>query len=53
MFEINRKFKPETVNSTVNFDANYSEGNAILEALKFIKDVSLIDKETKIEIRSQ
>lgn len=52
MFEINRKFKPETVNSTVNFDANYSEGNAILEALKFIKDVSLIDKETKIEIRS-
>lgn len=48
MFEINRKFKPDTA----NFDANYSEGNAILEALKFVKDISLIDKETKIEIRS-
>lgn len=48
MFEVNRKFKP----SKKIFDPNVSEGNAILEALSFIKDTKIIDNKTLIEIRS-
>lgn len=48
MFEVNRKFKP----SKKIFDPNVSEGNAILEALNFIKDAEIIDNKTLIEIRS-
>lgn len=48
MFEVNRKFKP----SKKIFDRNVSEGNAILEALNFIKDAEIIDNKTLIEIRS-
>lgn len=48
MFEVNRKFKP----SKKIFDPNVSEGNAILEALSFIKDAKIIDNKTLIEIRS-
>lgn len=46
---VDKKFEPSPVSC---FDANHSEGYAILNALKFVVEKNLIDKDTIIEVRS-